>query len=216
MTIRDLLTGLRLLAAVGLLVLAGIFGMLSTLLLDMNNFRTEGSPAGTGMFVVALVAPVGALGSLGGALLLFGIGWFGRRHSGPGSTAPAPVPRPARREEIWRIHASGASLGALINGELAVLLHLRPDGSAATRSHNASYRGSPTATYPFRCADGALVQVPTLWTVPTALALRALEHFAAQGECAPFLGWEDLPEADEPATPAAAGARAWHSALARA
>jgi hypothetical protein len=216
MTIRDLLTGLRLLAAIGLLVLAGILGMLSTLLLDMNNFRTEGSPAGTGMFVVALVAPVGALGSLVGALLLFGIGWSGRRHSGQSPTAAAPVPRPARREETWRGHDSGASLGALINGELAVLLHLRPDGTAATRSHNASYRGSPLATYPFRCADGTLVQVPTLWTVPTALALRALEHFAAQGECAPFLGWEGLHATDDAATPTAAGARAWQSALVRA
>lgn len=210
MTLGDLLHGVRLLAAIGLLAVAAVFGNFSLLLLDRDNFRTEGSPAGTLMFVVALASPVVALGSLAGGLTLLGVGWLGRRSARPPPPRAVPHAVPARREELWREDGSGSRLGILINGDVSALLYLPAGDAPACRSHNASYRGSPAATYPFRCADGSLVKLPTAWTIPTAIALRALDHAAAHAQRPPFPDWVPI---EAPTRELATSDNAWNSAL---
>lgn len=206
MTLGDLFHGLRRLAAIGLLALAAVFGNFSLLLLDRDNFRSEGSPAGTLMFVVTLVSPVVALGSLAGGLSLLGMGWRGRTSSRVQRPRAVNRVAPARREEIWREDGGGSRLGVLVNGDISAVLHLPAGTAGAWRSNNASYRGSPAATYPFRCADGSLVKLPTAWTIPTAIALRALDHFSERGERPPFLDWVSIEEASRELT---ASGNAW-------
>ena len=104
-----------------------------------------------------------------------------------------------------------STLGMLVNGERAVLQFRPADGAALWCSDNPGYLGAPAATYPFLCSDAELVQLPTAWSVPAALAQRALQQFEANGErpmaiawqsCAPSAGgsdggaasWELLPQ----------------------
>jgi len=211
MTVLQVLNFFRLALGIALLIAGVSLGWLSLGLLDMGNFRTEGSPAGTIMFILLLGAPVAAVGAVIGGVFLIGIGWLGRHPPAPDPGVFAPRTPPAQREEIWRKHPTGGRLGALVNGELSVLLRQPGTGMVATRSHNASYRGSASATYPFRCGDGQLLQLPLVWAVPTALALRALDHFAEHGELAPFLGWETVAGGSGPESMDAAIGTPWQS-----
>lgn len=192
MKLTDLLHLLR----IGLgLVLVGAslyLGYLSTLLLDMGNFRTEGSPAGSIMFVVLMMAPFAAIAALVcGLFLLLAGRWM--RPPPPYDPGPA-VQAVARREELWHRHPRGALLGALVNGDFAVLRFQPSAAERGVHSRQTGYRGKPEATYPFRCADGDLVQLPTAWTIPTALALKALQQFEQSGEQPSFIAWESYAE----------------------
>lgn len=208
MTLGELWNGFRILLGLGLVGLALVLGYASTALLDLGNFRTEGSPAGAAMFVVMLGFPPAALAALvAGILLIRG----GRSAQVEGLPVFVDPPPPARREALWRRHPNGATLGMLVNGERAVLQFRPADGAALWCSDNPGYLGAPAATYPFLCSDAELVQLPTAWSVPAALAQRALQQFEANGErpmaiawqsCAPSAGgsdggaasWELLPQ----------------------
>ncbi len=211
MTVLQVLNFFRLALGIALLIAGVSLGWLSLGLLDMGNFRTEGSPAGTIMFVLLLGAPVAAVGALLGGVFLIGMGWVGRHPPAPDPNVFAPRTPPAQREELWRKHATGGRLGALVNGDLSVLLHQPGTGMTAARTHNASYRGSANATYPFRCSDGRLLQLPVVWAVPSALALRALDHFAEHGELAKFLGWEAVVAGSAQENSAKTIEDPWHS-----
>lgn len=186
MTLGELWHGVRILLGLGLIGLALVLGYASTALLDMGNFRTEGSPAGAAMFVVMLGFPPAALAALVGGILLLRGGRSATVRSAPAFIAPPP---PARREALWQAHADGALLGVLINGDSAVLQYRAPDG-AVWRSDNPQYRGSAIARYPFVCSDGDLVQLPTAWTVPSALAQRAFDAFLADGARPAQVAWQ--------------------------
>lgn len=191
MKLTDLLHLLRIAFALTLLAASVYLGYLSTLLLDTGNFRTEGSPAGTIMFVVLLAAPVAALATfVSGVFLLVAGRWM----RPPPAYDPGPVVQAAaRREELWHRHPKGALLGALIHGDFAVLRFQPVASDRGVHSRQTGYRGKPEATYPFRCANGDLVQLPTAWTIPTALALKALQQFEQGGEQPSFIAWEPYP-----------------------
>lgn len=188
MRLTDLLHMLRI--GFGLLLVgASVYlGYLSTLLFDMGNFRTEGSPAGTILFVVLLIAPFAAIATfVSGVFLLVA----GRWTAPPPAYDPGPITRAAaRREELWHRHPNGALLGTLINGDFAVLRFQPSANDRGMHSRQTGYRGKPEATFPFRCANGDLVQLPTAWTIPTALALKALQQFEHSGEQPSFIAWE--------------------------
>jgi hypothetical protein len=186
----QILNPIRIALGVALLVVAAYSVWLSYQLYCCTNYQTEGSPAGTLMLVLALTVPVVALISLTFGLIITVRGW--RRRARMATDPQVAVQRapPATREELWWKHARGTRLGALFNGEQAVLMLVHAGGMQASRSDNPGYRGAVGATYPFCSADGRLLQVPTSWTIPSALARRALDHFAEHGDCAPFLAWE--------------------------
>jgi hypothetical protein len=184
-----------------------------------SSFRTEGSPAGTGLFVLALVAPFGALflGIGGGMLVVKNL----RRlmHSPPEVAAPSAgevrsnLPtEPPRRDEIWRRHARGSRLGVLINGERAALLYLPSADVPAWHSHRPGPHRDGASTHPFRCSDGGLVLLPIEWTVFTGQALRALEEFDRDGEASNVVGWLETTRAID-ATADREGERCWEAHL---
>lgn len=205
MSLGELWRVLRWLLGLGLIGLALLLGYVSTALLDINNFRTEGSPAGTIMFVVLLCFPPAAL-----LALICGILLLRRALAEPvAEAAPVRLPAPAsapRRQALWRRHPGGATLGLLLNGDRAVLQYHPPSVGSAWCSHDAGYRGGRAANYPFRCGDGSLVNLPTVWTVPSALALRALAQFEADGERPQAIGWRPC---SLPVSPVREAASAW-------
>jgi hypothetical protein len=203
MTLGELWNGFRILLGLGLIGLALVLGYASTALFDLGNFRTEGSPAGTAMFAVMLGFPPAALAALVGGILLIRGGRSATVRDLPVFADPPP---PARREALWHTHASGCGLGVLINGDSAVLQYREPGAPTVWCSHNTRFRGSSSARYPFLCANGELLQLPTAWTVPTPLAQRAMEAFLVDGARPAAIAWRAFvapPEAE------AGSAAAW-------
>lgn len=166
----------RIIVGIGLLLVAGYAGWLSTLLLDLSNFRTEGSPAGTILFVVLLGAPVVAIAAFGGGiflLMLRGRGDSSVDEAATMSISPEPAtPRLAARRQT---SSSDESMDLLIHDELAVLWTIRADGSGA-RTRNPQWRGE-TTYLPFRSCEGSPVRLPRSWAVPRALAVQAIDDF---------------------------------------
>lgn len=181
----------RTIAGLFFLVVAGYTGWLSTHLLDMNNFRTEGSPAGAGLFVVFLCFPPIALASgIAGIVLLVTARRSRETVRAPIRSTP-PASPPARVEGRRIRSAEGATLEILEHGELAVVWMRRTDGSGL-RSHNSRRHGEVTYL-PFRCADGAPVRLPGQWTVPAALARQAAADFESARDWTRRLGTAPTP-----------------------
>lgn len=188
----QLFNRLRQLFAIGLLVVCAYTGWLSLMLLDPGNFRTEGSPAGAGMFVVWMLFPVVSLATgIAGLLLLF------LRPSPPPPpprTWPLPAaPRALVPPSAERIAGSeGSVLELLCQDDLAVLWLRRPDGPGL-RSHNAQWRGDADAVAAFRSVDGDALRLPRAWAVSAGLARQAGERFRDGGDWASLLSLRETP-----------------------
>jgi hypothetical protein len=211
-------------AAVAMLFVAAQL-VLFLLSLDRSSFQTEGSPAGTGLFVLALAAPFGALFlGIGGLMLL----WRSARRLReapdvvtivpPAASAAAPAPEELRREERWHRHARGSRLGVLLNGERAALLYLPPGDVPAWHSHRPGPHRDGTSTHPFRCADDGLVLLPVEWTVFAGQATLALEQFEHDGEAPAAVDWQPLRSVADALTPlerrgTPSGERIWEAYL---
>ncbi len=176
------IAALRLPLAIFLLGVAGYTGWLSTLLLDMSNFRTEGSPAGTVMFVVFLGFPVLSLASGIGGLLLLSTYWMrgsSVEEQQARRSTPRPAPKPPPRA-LRQLATDGSTLELLENDGLAVLWWRATDGSGR-RSDNGR-RASNDTYCPFRSVDGQPVRLPRGWTVTVALAQAAFDEFRNGGD----------------------------------
>ncbi len=179
--------------ALGLFLLAVALyaGWLSTYLLDPGFFRTEGSPAGAGLFVVFLGFPVIALASAIGGVALLLSGWRSRDAAAAAphraATRTATVIVESRRARS----ADGSVLDVLIHGDLAVVWMRRADGSGM-RSHNARRHGEGTY-FPFRSTDGSPIRLPSQWTVPAALARQAAADFESARDWTRRLGTAPTP-----------------------
>ncbi len=172
----QLLNLLRPIFALALLAVSAYCAWLSLMLTDLGNFRTEGSPAGAGMFVVWMLFPVIALGAgLAGLLLL-----FLRPSPPPPPPMPFPLPAAPRAAVVARAERIAAPDGSvfelLCEGELALIWLRRPDGSGL-RTHNAQWRGDVDKLAPFRAVDGSALRLPRAWAVSRVLAQHAAERF---------------------------------------
>lgn len=171
--IWKVLGGLRILAALTLLAIAAYTGWLSTMLLDMSNFRTEGSPAGTLMFVVLLTFPFVSIGALLAGIFLLTV-----RPRKFETFMSAAKPPPAEVFARRGVATDGSTMELVVHGELAALWCLRPDGSGE-RSNNPQPNGGVTY-HAFRSVDGQPLRLPRHWLVSSPLAKRALEDFEHQ------------------------------------
>ncbi|MCB1553250.1 MAG: hypothetical protein KDJ14_05530 [Xanthomonadales bacterium] len=175
-SILSLLDVLRVISGVALLAVAAYAGWLSTALLKPGQFQTEGSPAGTLIFVVLLAAPVVSLAALAGGIFLLLLGV--RRSSVeeapamPLRQAKTSAPRlSARRSELRH----GRVMDLLVHDELAVLW-MRDQTGSGLRTHNTQWRGDTTYLV-FRSVDNATLRLPRHWAVPRALAAQAMNDF---------------------------------------
>lgn len=182
---------LRKLAVLCLLIVAGYGFWLTTLLFEPSNFRTEGSPAGAGLFVVLLGAPVVGLVALIAAVTLATVDWgIGRMQRDLGASRPLPAPRV--RAAQWHAHPRGGRMGALLSGDHAILLHWPASGAQLWCSLRRDYQGRADAQLPFLSDAGTHLRLPASWTVPAAEAREALAHFIQLGERSERLLWEPL------------------------
>jgi hypothetical protein len=99
--------------------------------------------------------------------------------------------RRSRFSAIWKQHDNGASLSALINGELGWWMLLRFEGDAGLSSRNPDYDGPDEAMIEYRLDNGQHDLYPASWALPTKTVLRAVEHFRQTGRPAPFVTWHD-------------------------
>lgn len=182
---------LRKLVVAVLLVVAGYCFWLTMALFEPGNFQTEGSPAGTGLFEVVLMAPVVGLAALIGAIVLATVDWgIARMKRDLGTSSPAPPPR--LRAAQWHAHPQGGRMGALLSGNHAIVLHWPASGEQIWRSLRRDYQGRPDAQLPFRSDTGSQLRLPVSWTVTAAEARNALAHFIQLGERSDALQWEPL------------------------
>jgi hypothetical protein len=79
--------------------------------------------------------------------------------------------------EIW-IGRDASKMCALVAGDVAWLMMIRFDGDPGFSSRNRDYAGSDDATLAFKLANGQIDEYPAAWTVPKAIWLVALQHFA--------------------------------------
>jgi hypothetical protein len=94
--------------------------------------------------------------------------------------------------EIWLSAPGGwPTLGALVNGDAALLMYLRYAGDAGFTTRNPDYVGPDDATVSYVLTNGQEDAYPTSWAITTGAALRALEHFFATTARAPGLSWNE-------------------------
>ena len=95
--------------------------------------------------------------------------------------------------EVWLCKPQGGpSLCALINGESAWLMYLRhSEGDPGFSTRNPNYAGLREAMIEFRLSNGQVDHYPAAWNITTQEALRALNHFFATLDRAPWLEWHD-------------------------
>ncbi|HEY6968010.1 MAG TPA: Imm1 family immunity protein [Candidatus Angelobacter sp.] len=99
--------------------------------------------------------------------------------------------RRSQFSEVWMQQPdSWPSICALINGEAAWLMFLRFEGDAGFSTRNPDYSGPPKAVIEYHLANGQRDEYPASWNITTNEALRALEHFLAEQEMAPWLQWQ--------------------------
>jgi len=181
----QLFNRLRIAFAVGLLAVSVYTGWLSTYLFEPSTFRTEGSPAGAGLFVVFLLFPVVSLATgVSGLLVLF-------LRPSPPPPPPSRPPMPVFRSE----RASGAdgwTLDLLANDALAVLWmhHAEREG---LRSNNSQWPRDNDTLLRFRTSDGREVRLPRRWAIATAMAQRAVETFRSAGDPTRFFTGVTVP-----------------------
>lgn len=186
MTFGQLAYLLRWAAGLGLLALGLGCASLCLLLYWEGIGNTEGSPAATLIFAIGLAAALGAPLLIGAGSLICLRLW---RRGAPARLLPAERENhpPPKRGEIWRQAENGDSMGALFNGGRAVLLWIPAAGDM--QHSRGSAESQSTLIHPFVNIQGDLLKLPHRYTVPEALALRELDHFARCGERSPALGW---------------------------
>jgi hypothetical protein len=97
----------------------------------------------------------------------------------------------SRFREIWLESSSGASLGALINGEIGWLTYMRHDGDAGFSSRNPGYVGPADQMIEYRLNNGQVDEYPQAWAYPVEVVERALEHFRQTGTPPTFIHWHN-------------------------
>jgi len=80
---------------------------------------------------------------------------------------------------------------ALINGDQGWLMYLREPGDSGFSSRNPDYAGPADATIDYLLSNGQRDEYPASWALPLEVVERALEHFVATGEQAPFVKWHE-------------------------
>ncbi|MBL8381014.1 MAG: hypothetical protein JNM79_24310 [Burkholderiales bacterium] len=85
--------------------------------------------------------------------------------------------------------ADGEHTVTLINGELGWMMHVALDDEATWHSVNADYDGPADAQIEYLVDGYHRDRYPAAWALPVAEIKRALEHFLAHGERAPWVRW---------------------------
>src|SRR5687768_11728570 len=89
--------------------------------------------------------------------------------------------------EVWASAPNGASLCALINGQVGWLMFLRAPEDPGFSSRNPEYIGDPNAEIQYCLANGQVDTYPASWALPLAVVEQALSFFRASGERPPFV-----------------------------
>ncbi|MCB1634702.1 MAG: hypothetical protein KDI51_08940 [Xanthomonadales bacterium] len=175
-------------------VAAYAFWVFGSLFFNPGTFQTEGSPAGTGLFVVVLLLPVVGLAALAGAVVMGTVDWgIGRLRRELGSEAPSTSGFSGDRQASAYTHPRGGRIEAVFAQGRAVLFQRLDPSAPGWRTQRADYRGRPDALLPFRGLGGALLHLPVSWTVAEADARQALQFFIQYGERSDRLQWQALP-----------------------
>jgi hypothetical protein len=103
--------------------------------------------------------------------------------------------------EVWLESPSGASLCALINGDVGVLMYLREDGDAGFSSRNPDYAGAADEMVRYKLSNGQVDECPRAWAYPVDVVERALEHFRQTGAPPTFVEWHNDSGDGEPIVP---------------
>lgn len=85
--------------------------------------------------------------------------------------------------------ADGEHTVTLINGELGWMMHVALDDEATWHSVNPDYDGPADAQIEYLVDGYHLDRYPAAWALPVSEIKRALEHFLAHGERAPWVRW---------------------------
>ncbi len=102
--------------------------------------------------------------------------------------------------ELWlEAGDTGPFLGALVNGDAALLIYLRNnEGDPGFSSRNPHFSGSEDELIEFVLDNGQQDEHPAAWVVPLDEAQRACEYFLQSGgERAPEIVWHDDASEDE-------------------
>jgi hypothetical protein len=68
-------------------------------------------------------------------------------------------------------------------------MYLSEPGDSGFSSRNPDYDGPEDAEIDYILSNGQRDFYPASWALPLAIVERALEHFRATGERAPFVTW---------------------------
>jgi hypothetical protein len=93
--------------------------------------------------------------------------------------------------EVWLESPDGASLCALINGDVGWLMYLRQSGDAGFSSRNPAYQGPPDDMVEYKMSNGQVDEYPRAWAYPTETIERALEYFRRNNAPPPFITWHN-------------------------
>jgi hypothetical protein len=93
-----------------------------------------------------------------------------------------------RFQEIW-VEVDGASICALINGDLGWLMFLPASGEPGFSSRNPAYDGPGDSTIEYRLENGQLDVYPSSWAYPIDEVRRALDYFRDEKKRPPFIDW---------------------------
>ncbi|MBO9872832.1 MULTISPECIES: hypothetical protein [Xanthomonas] len=93
--------------------------------------------------------------------------------------------------EIWESAPNGASLCALINGDIGWLMFLPSPEDPGFTSRNPSYSGLLDAMIEYKLSNGQVDSYPASWALPLATIERALACFRDTGKPPTFICWHN-------------------------
>ena len=96
---------------------------------------------------------------------------------------------PNRFKEIWLQATNGASLCALVNGDVGWLMYLRFEGDAGFSSRNPEVDCSGEIA--FVLDNGQEDYYPNNWTYPVEVIRAAMMSFISDGERPSQVEWHD-------------------------
>lgn len=96
---------------------------------------------------------------------------------------------PDQFKEIWLRGAHGASLCALINGDMGWLMYLRPEGDPGFSSRNPDITSEESVE--FLRSNGQMDFYPKSWTYPVDSLAEAMKSFIQDGRRPLQLQWHE-------------------------